>query len=94
MQNNQNTHDELNRILSILFKRKWNIISCIIGVLLPVIYFTMSSQPVFKATAKVVCEERTRSIPDLGFQNLSLTSSFTVNQIQEIESWSLDSRSC
>jgi len=89
MQNNQDTHDELNRILSILFKRKWNIISCIIGVLLPVIYFTMSSKPVFKATAKVVCEERTSSIPDLGFQNLSLTSSFVVNQIQEIESRSL-----
>jgi len=89
MQPTEDMTNEISRLFEILLRRKWIVLSCILLVLSVVVYYTLSSLPVYKATVMVVCEEKASSIPDLGFQDLSLPSTFVVNQIQEITSWSL-----
>lgn len=86
MQTTPNIQNELKRLLLVLVKRKWTILGCIVAVTLPVFFLTMKSVPVYEATAMIVCEEQTTTIPEIGLTSSPSTSTFMINQIQEIKS--------
>ena len=83
------TQNELIRFLQIIYRRKWIVIGCVILVLLPVVYITKTSLPIYKAATKIVFEESKPVISELGITQLSIKSTFVQNLIEEIESWSL-----
>ncbi len=89
MQSIQQEQNDLNRFFQILFRKKWLILSCIIGVLSPIIYFNQVSLPVYEATTMIVCEETRGAIPNVGIAQTRLGNTFIMNLIQDLKTWSL-----
>jgi len=89
MQSTQQKQADFSQLVPIVLRRKWLIIICIIGSMIPIIYFNKTSKPVYEAVTKIVCEESRSTIPDFSIAQARLTRSFIENQIQEIFSWSL-----
>jgi len=89
MQSIHQKQNDLICLFKILSRKKWLILICIIGALLPIIYFNKVSLPVYEATTMIVCEETRGTIPTIDITQTRLGNTFIVNQIQEIKGWSL-----
>ena len=88
-QSSQQKQIDFSKLVQILLKRKWLVLICIIGAILPIIYYNKVSLPVFEAGTKIVCEETRGSLSNLDSSPARLGNTFVENQIQEIQSWSL-----
>lgn len=89
MQSDPKKQNDLRRLVQTVSRKKWLILICIIGALLPIIYFNTVSLPIYEATTMIVCEEPKGTIPALDITQTRLGNTFIMNQIQEIKSWSL-----
>ena len=89
IQASQQKQIDFSKLVQIVLKRKWFVLICIIGAILPIIYYNKVSLPVYEASSKIVCEETRGSISNLDSSPTRLRNTFVENQIQEIQSWSL-----
>lgn len=89
MQSIQQKQNDLSRFFQLLLRKKWLILSCIIGALSPIIYYNKVSLPIYEATTMILCEESTGTIPDVGLTQARLGNTFIVNLIQDLKTWSL-----
>ncbi len=80
---------DFTRVFKVLDRRKWLIISCLIGVLGSVIALNHLATPVYKADTTIVFEEQKGPAASINPFKISLTKSFITNQIEEIKSRSL-----
>ena len=80
---------DFNKLVQMVLKRKWFVVICVIGAILPILYYNRVSLPVYEARTMIVCEETRGSIPNLDFSPTRLRNTFVENQIHEIKSWSL-----
>ena len=89
MQSIQQNQIDLRRLFQILLRKKWLILICIVGALLPIIYYNKVALPVYEASTFIVCEEKKGAIPNLDIAQATLGNTFIMNLIQEVKSWSL-----
>lgn len=89
MKTQQNEQFELTKLLQILTRKKWLILSCMIGVLLSVIVFNHFYRPIYKAQTVIVFEEQQGSASLINHFKNSISRSFITNKIEKIESLSL-----
>ena len=80
---------DFTRVFKVLDRRKWLIISCLIGVLGSVIALNHLATPIYKADTTIVFEEQKGPAASINPFKISLTKSFITNQIEEIKSRSL-----
>lgn len=85
---NKNTLD-LEKVLQILFKRKWLIIICLIVALVPIIIYNRTTRPIYEASTTIVFEDQKGPAASINPFKVSLTKSYITNQIEEIKSRSL-----
>lgn len=79
----------LNDYLRILHKRKWLILSCLVGVLVSVTIFNEITSPIYEADTLIVFDNtNTAAQFSLPFSS-PVNKSFLTNQIEEIKSRSL-----
>ncbi|MBN1348929.1 polysaccharide biosynthesis tyrosine autokinase [candidate division KSB1 bacterium] len=89
MTTNQSQALDLNKILHIIFRRKWLILFCLIDVMLPIIIYNHHAMPVYEANTTIVFEEQRGPAASINPFKISLNKSFIINQIEEIKSRSL-----
>jgi len=77
-----------NYSLKALNRKKWLIISCIIGVLIPITIYNYISAPIYEATTMIIYEDYTQLPLTPSFQ-ASFGKSIINDQVKEIKSYSL-----
>ena len=80
---------DLNKIMRIIYKRKWLILFCLIGALVPIIIFNRTTNPIYEANTTIVFEEHQGAVAPINPFRVSQNRSFIINQIEEIKSRSL-----
>jgi len=84
----ESSQNEIEKFIRIIMRKKWLILCCVVGILIPVTFVTFTASPVYRASAMLVCEETQAAVPELGIQRWNLNNTFVINQLQEINSWS------
>lgn len=75
-------------ILTILFRRGWYIVVCLVAVLIPISIYNHSATPTFEAVATIIYEEPRMQV-GAGVNYDYKSNEAVVNQIQEIKSRSV-----
>jgi len=80
---------DFEKLISIIFKKKWLIIFLVILILIPVYIYNETEVPRYRATTVIVFEDPQRPVSSINPFRSTLTKSFITNQIQEIKSRAL-----
>ncbi len=88
-QNEQDIPFELNKLLQILFRKKWLIFLCVIIAISLTTVVNHFYKPVYRAQAVIVFEEQQSSNAIINPYKSTFNKSFITNQLQEIKSRSL-----
>jgi polysaccharide biosynthesis transport protein len=87
--NGQDVQFELNKLLQIIFRKKWLIFICIVLAVSMAVVFNLLNKPVYRAQAVIVFEEQQSSNSIINPYKSTFNKSFITNQLQEIRSRSL-----
>jgi polysaccharide biosynthesis transport protein len=80
---------ELSKILSILKRKKWLILLCLIGALTPVIIYNHITPLIYEASTTIVFEEKPGATTSMNPFRISWNKDIITNQMEEIRSYSL-----
>ena len=80
---------DLMKPLRIIFRKKWLISCCIIGIISSITVLNRISTPIYRADTTIIFEEQRGPAASINPFKISLTKSFITNQIEEIKSRSL-----
>ena len=83
------TQREIINFFNILLKRKWIIIISVSLFIIFSLYISLNMAPIYRASTKIVFEEKESKIQEIGIPSLHLKATIIQNIIEEIQSWSL-----
>jgi len=89
MKNKNNDEMNLNNYIQIILNNRWILIACLLGVLLPIIYYNSKATPIYQSSTLILFDRQASQFSinnSFPFRN---DKSFIANQIEEIKSKSL-----
>jgi len=89
MDNNKNDSMSFKYSLQVIKKRKWLILCCVIGVIVPIIIYNHLTAPIYEATTMIIYEDHNRSSAISYAFQASFGKSLINDQVKEVKSYSL-----
>ena len=89
MKSSKNDELNLHNYIQIILNNRWILVACLLGVLLPIIYYNSKATPIYQASTLFLFDRQASQFTvnnSFPFQN---DKSFIANQIEEIKSKSL-----
>lgn len=87
----QDTSQIISQLYNIIYRRKWLVLLCVLGVLIPIIIYNETATPIYQASAAIIFEDVSTSLPNYRYNPLRryYRETFILNRIEEIKSRSL-----
>ena len=75
----------------IIKKRKWHIVLCVLGVLIPIIFYNETASPIYQASVSIIFEDISNPLSDNrgGYWEIAFQEKLILNRIEEIKSRSI-----
>ena len=89
MLNTQQNEIDILRLLQVIYRKKWVVITFIIILLIPIIYSNQTAMPVYEASTLIVFDKQSNQFSMDNSFPFRYDRSFISNQIEEIRSFSL-----